>query len=76
MRIVGLLGLVAALVACSPAPSSQTERTGNSANPTPQRTLNVALRTEVNVLMPKIPGSTNPSVTTRIFNAEPAIIDE
>ncbi|HEY3116020.1 MAG TPA: ABC transporter substrate-binding protein [Chloroflexota bacterium] len=34
----------------------------------------MALRTEVNVLMPKIPGSTNPSITTRIFNAEIAII--
>ncbi|MBM2810179.1 MAG: hypothetical protein HW416_938 [Chloroflexi bacterium] len=78
MRIVGLVGLLAMLIACAPAQAPQTERTGGLGAPAasaPRRTLNMSLRTEVEHLMPKIPGNSNPSLTTRIFNAEIAIID-
>ena len=76
MRIVCLVGLLAIVVGCTPAQAPQTERTGAPAGPVaPQRTLNMSLRTEVTGLMPKIPGSSNPSLTTRIFNAAVAITD-
>ena len=35
----------------------------------------MSLRTEVTTLMPKIPGNSNPSLTTRLFNAAVAITD-
>ncbi len=76
MRIVCLVGLLAIVVACAPGQARQTERTGDpAAASAPRRTLNMSLRNEVTGLMPKIPGSSNPSLTTRIFNAAIAIID-
>ena len=75
MRIVYLVGLLVAVMACTPAPGSQTDRSGAPPASGPQRTLNLALQNEVTVLLPKIPGSSNPSLTTRFFNANIAIID-
>jgi peptide/nickel transport system substrate-binding protein len=78
MRSVCLVGLLALVVGCSPGQAPQEERPGASGAPAAsatQRTLNMSLRTEVTGLMPKIPGSTNPSLTTRLFNAAIAVTD-
>ena len=76
MRIGCLVGLLAMVVACTPPRALEPERAGASeAASAPRRTLNMSLRNEVTGLMPKIPGSSNPSLTTRIFNAAIALID-
>ena len=66
------------VVACTPGQAPQLDRTrapDARAASAPQRTLNMSLRTEVTDLMPKIPGSSNPSLTERIFNASVTLID-
>jgi peptide/nickel transport system substrate-binding protein len=77
MRIVSLAPLLVLFVACAPAATPQNSP-GQAAAPgssTPQRTLNMSLRSEVTDLMPKIPGSSSPSITKRIFNAAVTIVD-
>jgi hypothetical protein len=57
------------------APAAQSGRTGESSQAAPSRTMTMIVRYEVTDLAAKIPGSSSPVVTKRIFNASLALID-
>src|SRR5712692_9699286 len=74
---VGLIGLLL-LAGCGrtqPPGGSQSDSPQASTGSTPGRTLNMVIRFEVNDLSPKIPGSGNPWVTKRPFNAALVLVD-
>lgn len=75
--LAGCLVALAMLAGCGPSPAARpgSESKGGSASIGPARVLRMAVRYEVNDLAPKIPGSSNPSITKRLFNAQLALID-
>jgi peptide/nickel transport system substrate-binding protein len=74
-RWVGLVTLLGILAAGCAAPQGQTQVGGGEAPVRERRTLTMAVRDEVNNLAPKLPGSSSPNITKRLFNATLSLID-
>src|SRR4051812_17450148 len=77
IRILGITLATVILSACaSPAGRAPNAPAGDTAAARgPAKTLIMASNTEVASLAPKMIGPTNPTRTTRLFNAQLAIID-
>jgi peptide/nickel transport system substrate-binding protein len=72
--VLALLTLI--LSGCAPAPSQTTGPAGGAQQPVRQnRTLTMAVRDEVANLAPKVPGSSGPLITKRLFSAALSLID-
>lgn len=69
-----LAATVAAMGCAAPGPGSG-DASASGSGPRPLRTLTMMVRYEVTDLAPKIPGSSSPVLTKRIFNADLAFID-
>ncbi len=80
-RVALLLSALSALVTFGCAAPAAPARSGSSASAaengptTPSRTMTMVVRYEVTDLAGKIPGSSSPVVTKRLFNAALALID-
>src|SRR5438093_2649144 len=75
-RIVVTLASFTLLAAACAQPQSQPTPAGGGDAPVRQnRTLTMAVRDEVANLAPKIPGSSGPNITKRLFNATLSLID-
>lgn len=74
--VAALLGMTVALTACAgPGATANGSAPGSGAAQGPTRTLTMVVRYEVTDLAPKIPGSSSPIITKRVFNAFPAFVD-
>src|SRR5262245_22812347 len=72
-----LLGMCAIfLVACAGPGTRSVETEPSPSSQAQPRTMIMASNTEVQSLAPKMIGPTNPTRTTRLFNAALALIDE
>src|SRR5688500_9094128 len=70
-----LLALCLLLTACAPTAGTTTGEPSSGARRQAPRTMVMATNTEVHSLAPKMLGPTNPARTTRLFNAQLAILD-
>ncbi len=71
---------VASAIACTgptgaPPSGKPSAQNGTTAEAPPSRTMTMVVRYEVTDLAPKIPGSSSPVVTKRLFNASLAMVD-
>jgi ABC-type transport system substrate-binding protein len=79
VRISGRVALTVAgfilIAAGCGSPQGQTTPAGGEAPVRQGRTMTMAVRDEVNNLAPKLPGSSSPNITKRLFNATLSLID-